>query len=260
MNLTLSPEPISWSLTIQQLNNQLLVRNLHTHKKYLSNGLFLSCFFQSIPQLLQASGQHRTGGAPAVVRGAVDIVMAKPWGQRMHDTLATADEEEWVIWNSTHGLVTTVTIDRVEIGAGGRMAWLDEPFDMVGPFSLDELETHGRISYAACIVMSRQRWQDDQVELRRESLEIRRAEQERMNEEFARFSGDHSGYRGNRKPFDEQQHRQTLNLPIDGKLEPRKINAAFRRLAQKAHPDVGGSNEQFVRITEARNALLEYIS
>ncbi len=178
----------------------------------------------------------------------------------MYDTLESADREEWVIWNGAHGLVTTVTIGRVEVGAGGRMAWLDEPFDMVGPFSLDDLEIYGRIAFAACIVMSRQRWQDDQVELRRESMEIRRAEQERMNEEFARFFRDHSGYQDNRKPFDEWQHRETLNLPIDGKLEPRQINAAFRRLAQKAHPDVGGSNEQFVRIKEARNALLEYIS
>ena len=178
----------------------------------------------------------------------------------MHDPLAPADEQEWVIWNGDHGLVTVVTIDRVELGAGGRMAWLDEPFDMVGPFSLDELETHGRITFAACIVMSRQRWQDDQVELRRASLEIRRATQKRMNEEFARSSGNHAGYQDKRKPFDEREHRETLNLPIDGKLESRQINAAFRRLAQKAHPDIGGSNEQFVRITEARNALLEYIS
>jgi hypothetical protein len=191
---------------------------------------------------------------------SVDIVTAKPGVRHMYDTLESADGEEWVIWNSAHGLVTTVAIGRLEVGAGGRTAWLDEPFDMVGPFSLDDLETHGRIAFAACIVMSRQKWQDDQVELRRESLEIRRAEQQRMNEEFARYSRNRSGYQDNRKPFDERQHRKTLNLPIDGKLEPRQINSAFRRLAQKAHPDVGGSNEQFVRITEARNALLEYIS
>jgi len=172
----------------------------------------------------------------------------------------TAEEEEWVIWNGAHGLVTTVTIGQVEVDASGRTAWLDEPFDMVGPFSLDELETHGRITFAACIVMSRQRWQDDQVELRRESLNLRRAAQQRMNEEFARFSANHSVDQDNRKLFDERQHRETLNLPIDGKLEPRQVNAAFRRLAQKAHPDVGGSHEQFVRITQARNALLEYMS
>jgi len=172
----------------------------------------------------------------------------------------TAEEEEWVIWNGAHGLATTVTIGQVEVGASGRTAWLDEPFDMVGPFSLDELETDGRIAFAACIVMSRQRWQEDQVELRRESLNMRRAEQQRIDEEFARFSANHGGDQDKRKLFDERQHRETLNLPIDGKLEPRQVNAAFRRLAQKAHPDVGGSHEQFVRITQARNALLEYMS
>lgn len=170
------------------------------------------------------------------------------------------DEEEWVIWNGAHGLVTTVVIGRVEVGTGCRNAWLDEPFDMVGPFSLDELENHGRIAFAACIVMSSQRWQDDQVELRWESLKIRRAKEQRINEQFERLYGRPGGHQVNRKPFDERQHRETLNLPIDGKLESSQIKAAFRRLAQKVHPDAGGSNEQFIRITEARNALLEYVS
>ncbi len=176
----------------------------------------------------------------------------------MNDRLA--DAEEWVIWNGALGLVTTVTIERVEVGAHGRNAWLDEPFDMVGPFSFDELKTHGRIAFAACIVMSRRRWQDDQVELRRESLRIRRAEEQRINEKFERLYGGHGRHQVNRKPVDERQHRQTLNLPIDGTLESSQIKAAFRRLAQKAHPDAGGSNERFIRITEARNALLAYIS
>ena len=67
----------------------------------------------------------------------------------------SVDQEEWVIWNGALGLVTTVVIERVEVCSSGRNAWLDEPFDMVGPFSLDELKTHGRIAFAACIVMSR---------------------------------------------------------------------------------------------------------
>jgi hypothetical protein len=178
----------------------------------------------------------------------------------MHDIHESAYEEEWVIWNSANGLLTTVTIGRIEEDADGRIAWLDEPFDMVGPFSLDELETHGRISFAACLVMSRQRWQDDQVELRRESLKIRRVEEERVREKIGRYNNSHNGHPVNHQPSSNRQHRETLKLPIDGKLEPRQINAAYRRLAQKAHPDVGGSKEQFVRITEARNALLEYIS
>ena len=179
----------------------------------------------------------------------------------MSDIRSYADEEEWVIWNGGHGLVTTVTIGQIEVSAEGRQAWLDEPFDMVGPFSLDELETQGIISFAACMVMSRQKWQDDQVELRRESLKIRRANQKRMDEEFARYNSTHGNTHQSNlaKPIDERKHREALNLPVEGKLEPSQVKKAFRRLAQKLHPDTGGTHEQFVRITEARNALLESI-
>jgi hypothetical protein len=178
----------------------------------------------------------------------------------MHDTYTAAGDEEWVIWNGELGVVTTAALGRVEAGASGRKAWLDEPFDMVGPFSLDELETHGRIAFAACIVMSRQRWQEDQAALRIESMYMRRAAQARINEEFAGFSGRQGGYHGKRQALDEREHREVLNLPDKGRLERREVNAAYRRLAQKAHPDVGGSHEQFVRITKARAALLETIS
>lgn len=178
----------------------------------------------------------------------------------MDNSDVSADEQEWVIWNGAHGLVTTVCIGHLEVSRTGRMAWLDEPFDMVGPFMLDELEQHGRITFAAAIIMSRQRWQEDQVELRRESLKIRRAEQERVNRKYAHDSGARNESQARRKPFDEHKHRKTLSLPLDGKLEVGQVKAAFRRLAQKAHPDVGGSKELFVRITEARNALLEFLS
>lgn len=178
----------------------------------------------------------------------------------MHDTFKSARKEEWVIWNGSYGIVTMATLGRVEEVDGGRVAWLDTPYDAVGPFKLDELESKGRIVFEACIVMSRQRWQDDQVELRRETLEKRRAAQERMNEQFEHFFGGYGEYREDRQPFDELPHRKALNLPVDGKLEPSQIKAAFRRLAQKVHPDVGGSSEQFIRITEARNVLLEHIA
>jgi hypothetical protein len=178
----------------------------------------------------------------------------------MHSTYAATSDEEWVIWNGGHGLVTTATLGRVETGSNGRQAWLDEPFDMVGPFSLDELETHGRIAFAACIVMSRQRWREDQAALKHESRKQRRVAEERLHEEFARFYGHRGSPPARRQPADEREHREVLNLPAEGKLERRHVNAAFRRLAQKAHPDVGGSHEQFVRISKARTVLLETIS
>lgn len=178
----------------------------------------------------------------------------------MADALAYADEEEWVIWNSEHGLVTTVTVGHVETRANGRVAWMDEPFDMVGPFDLDELETQGRIRFEAALIMSREVWQQEQVALRRESLNYRRAEAERINREYAHYSSGRSEQQAPRKPFNEQKHRKILKLPMDGKLDAGQIKAAFRKLAQKAHPDVGGNHELFVEITAARDALLEFVS
>lgn len=170
-----------------------------------------------------------------------------------------AASAEWVIWNDRYGLIHTATIGRVAQGARGRVAWMAKPFDMLGPFDLDALQASGRIAFEACLVLSPQRWQQDQVALRRESREKRRAAQQRMHEEHARRQ--HRAGRGPQgsagRPLDEQQLRETLKLPADGRLEPAQVKAAYRRLAQRAHPDMGGSQALFVRITEARNALLE---
>jgi hypothetical protein len=152
-----------------------------------------------------------------------------------------SDKEEWVVWNGSLGVLDTVTIGRIEVGEGGRLACLAPPYSVVGPFSLDELEAKGRIAFGACLVMSRQRWQKDQVELRREAQEKRRAALVRRD-------------------FDEEDLRETLNLPATGALKPSEINAAFRRLAKTAHPDAGGSNEEYRRIAEARDALLEHFA
>jgi DnaJ domain len=168
----------------------------------------------------------------------------------MHEASGSSAPDPWVIWNGGSGLLATAALGRVEQTSQGQRAWMDRPFDMLGPFNLDELTAEGRTAFAACIVMSRQRWQADQAELRRTSFENRRAAQARAHAQDARTpwpQGDtHS----------ERQHRETLNLPTEGRLEPGQIKKAYRRLAQKAHPDMGGSQAQFVRITEARNALL----
>ncbi|HUI19996.1 MAG TPA: J domain-containing protein [Methylocella sp.] len=151
------------------------------------------------------------------------------------------DKEEWVVWNGLMGILDSVRIGNIEEdGEGGRRAFLAPPYDVVGPFSLDELETRGRIAFGECLVMSRRRWQEDQVDLRIEAREKRRAFLSKLD-----FDDD------------DQEYREVLNLPLEGALKPPEINAAFRRLAKIAHPDAGGSNEHYRRITEARDALLE---
>lgn len=150
--------------------------------------------------------------------------------------------EQWVVWNGSLGVLDMVTIGRVETGAEGRNAWLDAPYGIVGPFSLDELEETGRIAFGACFVMSRRRWQEDQVELRSAAQKARR-------KLMAMFDGE-----------DDSGHRETLGLPPDGRLDAADINAAFRRRAKSAHPDAGGSDAEYRRIAEARDALLEMLA
>ncbi len=155
----------------------------------------------------------------------------------------TTDKQQWVIGNGSWGMLVLAAIGRVEDGGGG---FLEAPFDFVGPLSLDELETRGRVAFGACLIMSRQRWREDQADLRRAAQEQRRAQAKRLSSLFQRAAGD------------EPRYRDILDLPRVGTLEPSEIKAAFRRLAKTTHPDGGGSSEQFRRITEARDVLLEH--
>jgi hypothetical protein len=180
-------------------------------------------------------------------------------------TQRTSDQREWVIWNGGLGALDTVVIGKIEVGEDGtRRAHLKAPYDMVGPFSLDELETRRFISFAACVVMSRQYWRDEQVELRREARDKRRAAQSgRAARE--RFWDPGSSPRRGRPPGDltfaeQRRYRNLLELPTETAVSPAAINSAFRRLAKSAHPDGGGSHDAFVRLTQARDALLAAIS
>ena len=152
-----------------------------------------------------------------------------------------ATEQQWVIWNGSLGMLVLVAIGRVEDGTHG---FLEAPFDFVGPFSLDELQRRGRIAFGAALIMSRTQWREEQAELRREAREQRRAQTKRLASRLTRTVKD------------DARHRRLLDLPLDAALEVSAIKAAFRRSAKRAHPDGGGSSEQFRRITEARDALL----
>jgi hypothetical protein len=146
---------------------------------------------------------------------------------------------EWVIWNGSMGIVDEARLGRIVDGATGRLASLAPPYDVVGPFSLDELETQGRITFGACLVMSVQRWRQDQDALRIAARAARRA----LRDQLARDE-------------DDEAFRAILELPLQGSLTASDIKSAFRRLAKSAHPDAGGSNDLYRRISEAREALL----
>lgn len=161
-----------------------------------------------------------------------------------------SDKLEFVVWNGSLGVLDMVTLGRIDGDEANRVAWLAAPYDMVGPFSLDELENSGRVAFGACLVLSRRKWQEDQVELRLQAREQRRAQAEAFNARFGSFHDND----------DEDEHREALELPLEGDLTPQDINAAFRRLAKKAHPDAGGDHDAYIRLTEARDALLDRVA
>lgn len=165
---------------------------------------------------------------------------------------APDDDLPWVVWNGTAGLVSTAALGRIEHRAGGAWAWLAPPFEMVGPFDLQALQRDGCIGFAACQVMSREHWRRDQDSLRAAARQARQAARARAG----RAGFDGTAPAPSLTADDERRHRHTLELPGDGALAVRQIRGAFRRLAQRAHPDVGGSHEAFIALKAARDALL----
>ena len=161
-------------------------------------------------------------------------------------TQSTAGKQHFVIWNGSLGMVVQVTLGHVEHCAGGPEAFLESPFDFVGPLNLDELRARGRLAFGACLILTLDSWRQDQADLRRDAHQRRRVHSHRTPLSFQREARDH------------RQDRAVLRLPLEGTLQASEIKAAFRRLAKTAHPDVGGSSELFQGITRARDALLAY--
>ncbi|MCD4759143.1 MAG: J domain-containing protein [Arcobacteraceae bacterium] len=163
-------------------------------------------------------------------------------------------EVDFIIWNSNYGVRDFVTIGRVD---DSKNAWLDDPYEMVGPFSLDELLETGQISFATCVVMSDKKWQEKQSSLRQESLKRQYKAQQQFQEEINRHNKSRRTYHTNLEQTSQKEHRELLCLPIEGVLEVSQIKAAYRLIVKKVHPDMGGTHEQFIKITQARDALLE---
>jgi hypothetical protein len=163
------------------------------------------------------------------------------------------EDEQWIIWNSALGIRDFVTIGRIDMDES--VAWLEAPYEMVGPFSLDELTTNGLIGFAQCVVMSKQRWQDDRELLRQISIEKRRQAQQEMFDNLDRNN------KRKMSAYNDTilEYRTLLSLPESGSLELSQIKSAYRKAAKKAHPDAGGTQELFIRIKEACDALMELV-
>ena len=145
-------------------------------------------------------------------------------------------EQEYIIYNSTLGICDFVTID--EERSNESHGWLEEPYDMVGPFCLDELKSTGTITFAQCIVISKAKWKQEQQRWR----------QDAHKQQYKTQQKQHSI---------QKEHRELLSLPIEGVLTSIEIKNAYRRISKTTHPDLGGEHEHFIRITQARDVLIE---
>ena len=55
----------------------------------------------------------------------------------------------------------------------------------------------------------------------------------------------------------EAEYHQLLALPVAGALLQSEIEQAFKIAATRAHPDVGGSGEEFKQLAAAKDVLIE---
>ncbi|QOP41022.1 J domain-containing protein [Sulfurimonas marina] len=160
-------------------------------------------------------------------------------------------EERFIIFNGSLGVHDFVTIGEMKVENEKTIAWLEEPYEMVGPFDLNKLRTGEEFNFAACVVMSQQKWKKERIFLQKEALKRQQKAQQEHYEDIRRYN------RKKQYLNDEKKHREVLCLPLEGVLEAVEIKAAYRRLIKTEHPDVGGSHEKFIEITAARDALLK---
>lgn len=165
---------------------------------------------------------------------------------------SSVEDEALIIWNSTLGIRVWSSVGKIENG----MAWLEIPYEMVGPICLDTLLEEGAVDFAACTVMTRDRWEQDQFSLRRDAMRrLQEAEAER-NDAVNRFNRRKQHQRSSKEAGDESACRLLLELPESGSLDVVQIKAAFRKKARILHPDSGGSHEEFIAISEAKSLLM----
>src|ERR1700761_2812810 len=54
----------------------------------------------------------------------------------------------------------------------------------------------------------------------------------------------------------EERSRELLGLPRDGRLTENEIHRAYKLLAKRVHPDAGGTEDAFLKLTAAQEMLM----
>jgi hypothetical protein len=157
-------------------------------------------------------------------------------------------EEEFIVWNSSLGIRDFATIGESQDNNGVTLIWLDEPYEMVGPLNLEILLKDGQTDFEACSILTQEYWQENQNRLKQKSYQ----KQQDMYEEIRNYNIS----KQKQSHSKEIECRKLLYLPLEGKLKSDMIKTAYRKIAKKEHPDTGGTQEGFVKLTEAKECLL----
>jgi hypothetical protein len=114
--------------------------------------------------------------------------------------------------------------------------------------------------YATVVVKLRDELCPKQMQQRKEESEKRK----RLYEERKRFHDEHFGfdYSNLFLAFLFSSSKPTESFAVLGLNEnanAEEVKIAYKALALKHHPDKGGKQEDFIRITEAKNKVLAYL-
>ena len=55
----------------------------------------------------------------------------------------------------------------------------------------------------------------------------------------------------------EERSRELLGLPLDRRLTENEIHRAYKLLAKRAHPDAGGTEDAFLKVSAAHETLMK---
>jgi curved DNA-binding protein CbpA len=168
------------------------------------------------------------------------------------DDLDKYYEIDFIIWNSTLGISDFVSISEIKKENEELLIWLDEPYDFVGPLKLKQLLKNDELQFEACVVMTEEYWEKNKNELLIQSYVKQQHTFKEFQEELKRRNKNKSQHHSNQ----EIQYREILCLPLQGILNTTQIKSAYKKIAKTEHPDMGGSHENFIQITEAKEALL----
>jgi hypothetical protein len=155
----------------------------------------------------------------------------------MADEMTT--EEEYPVWNQFRGKLDYAKVGQIRNDRYGRSACLVEPFgSRMGWFNYDALLRHGRAESQGYTVYTPDCWKSDRE---------RAISNFTKNNRFFALAADPK----------EGEYRRALALPAAGALLKSEIEQAFKIKAKRAHPDAGGSGEEFKQLLAAKDALLK---